>query len=1321
MGGISSFTNDLHLVEAGSVIDTSVGTETDEALSSELISDNQNVDTSKSATFSDFRAPTSSSRISGIKAINADTSTILASTSISQPSLMVGSPSDTQLSLELNHQASVPVVNSTAAMATSATTESLGCSLETKQLVFQDITRSYTIYTPSSYNPNTPTSVVLAFHGGMGNGQQFADTTGLADLAEQEGFILVAPEAVNGYWNDGRSSPSANIDDVGFIQSLIAELSSLRNINPQQIFATGHSNGGAFTQRLGLELSDQLAAIATVAGSLSTDLVASTSPKGPISVLMINGTADPILPWGGGDLSDFESDQRGVVFSVPDAINYWWQSNQCSPDAYVQSLPDADPTDGCQEQKMSYTNGLADSSVTLLSIIGGGHSWPGSTENSVDYGTVCNDFNASQTIWDYFQSHKLNLSINDMTIVEGSSNNLDAVFTVSLSAANSHTVTVNYATTDGIAIAGSDYTAVSGLLVFAPGETSKTIAVPILNDNIFEPDKTFALYLTNETGALIADGQGIGTITDTLTAAETTILPAGVENLTLTGTANVNGTGNSNNNIIAGNSGNNILGGGGGTDSLSGGAGNDILITDGSDFLDGGDGIDTITSSINFILTAAVNVENLTLTGGADLSGTGNSGNNVITGNSGANVLNGNGDNDTLIGGLGNDILLTDGGDSLDGGDGNDTVQSSISFDLVTDAINIENLILSSTATDINGTGNNGNNIITGNSGNNVLDGGSGIDTLSGGAGNDMLITDGGDYIDGGTGTDTIQSSISFNLTTDAINIENLILSGTANINGTGNILSNMILGNSGNNILDGGIGVDSLSGWAGDDILITDGNELIDGGDGIDTVQSSVTFDLANGSINVENLTLTGSLAIGGTGNSSNNLITGNSGANTLNGNGGFDTLIGSGGNDTIVTDGGDFIDGGDGYDVVSASVSFNLTNDAINIENLSLSGTANLNGTGNSGNNIITGNSGSNILDGGSGTDSLSGGAGDDILITDGNDLIDGGDGIDTAQASVSVMLTGTTNVENLTLVGSADLTGTGNSGNNVITGNSGNNTLNGNGGNDTLSGGSGNDTIVIDGGDWVDGGNGLDAVQASLDFNLAINATNVENLTLIGTANLNGTGNSGNNVITGNSGANILDGWGGNDILNGGAGNDILTIDGNDIIDGGSGSDTVQSWVSINLATDATNVESLTLMGTGHLNGTGNSGSNLITGNSGNNILTGGGGQDTLIGGGGTDTFVFNSKVGGMVTLQDFTSSSDVIRVSASGFGGGLTAGVLTNDKFVIGTVALDASDRFIYNKSSGALFFDPDGAGKIAAVQFAVLANSSNLDASNILVF
>ena len=474
---------------------------------------------------------------------------------------------------------------------------------------------------------------------------------------------------------------------------------------------------------------------------------------------------------------------------------------------------------------------------------------------------------------------------------------------------------------------------------------------------------------------------------------------------------------------------------------------------------------------------------------------------------------------------------------------------------------------------------------------------------------------------------------------------------------------------------------------------------ENYDGGN--DTIETSFSYTLpaaygdGTASCYVENLTLIGSAAIDGTGNSLDNVITGNTDTNTLRGLEGDDTLIGGGGVDTLVGGEGDdiyVVDNANdvttessegGTDTVRSSLTWTL---AANIENLVLTGSDAVNGTGNALNNTLTGNAkanvlrglagkdqlvggaGNDLLDGGAGADTMVGGQGNDTYLVDnvGDKVVEfAGGGTDTVKSSVAWTLAA--NIETLIFTGTNSVRGVGNGLANTLTGNSGANTLIGNGGNDILNGGAGND--VLNGGTGVDtmkGGTGndiyfvntikdtiveganagTDTVKSSVSWCLG---ANLEKLVLTGAQTINGTGNALGNTITGNAAVNKLIGNGGNDTLNGGGGNDVLNGGaGNDTLNGGAGADAMRGGTgndvylvdsvndkTIEVASGGTdtvqssiswslaaNVEKLVLTGAKSINGTGNALGNTITGNAAANKLIGNGGNDILNGGGGND---------------------------------------------------------------------------------------------------
>jgi len=533
-----------------------------------------------------------------------------------------------------------------------------------------------------------------------------------------------------------------------------------------------------------------------------------------------------------------------------------------------------------------------------------------------------------------------------------------------------------------------------------------------------------------------------------------------------------------------------------------------------------------------------------------------------------------------------------------------------------------------------------------------------------------------------------------------------------------------VLIGNGGNDILNGGPGIDTMRGGLGNDsYIVDDSQDVVDelAAQGTDEIRTTLaSFSLAGR--NVENLIGLGTV---------DQTFFGNSFANRISGGAGADSMRGASGNDVYVVDNAGDLTlefAGEGTDTVESSIALTLL---ANVENLLLTGSANINGAGNALDNVLTGNAGRNLLNGLAGADTMRGGLGNDTYIVDNaGDLVEEGSpggGIDTVQSAVNFILG--LNLEKLILTGSANINGNGNALANTLFGNNGSNLLNGLAGADDMRGGAGNDTYIVDNiGDLVietSAAGGTDTVQSAVSYTIR---ENVENLTLTGSANINGAGNSIANTINGNSGNNLLNGFAGADTLRGGLGDDVYIVDNvGDVASESSavgGNDRVQSSVTFTLAA---NIETLILTGAASVNGTGNASANTINGNSGANQLFGEGGDDVLRGGDGADQLhggLGNDNIDGGLgsdkiyfdtalnaatnvdRLVGYSIPDDSIVLDNAVFTG-LAAGALAAGAFRTGSAAADADDRIIYNAATGALLFDSDGVGGAAAVQFATL--------------
>ena len=282
-----------------------------------------------------------------------------------------------------------------------------------------DIDRSYILYVPDSYDPNSPTPLVLNLHGYSSSAGQQMIYSNFYSIANTDGFILVHPQGTidaNGFafWNSGLLGESIEIDDVGFLSNLIDTISSQFNINLDKIYSTGMSNGGFMSYKLACELSDKIAAVASVTGSMNESQLSSCFPQQSVPVMQIHGTTDLVVLYEGNEFLE--------TLPIEDVVSYWVNFNQCDPEPVLSNVPDINILDLSQVEHYLYDNGLNDSSVEFYKIINGGHTWPGAliplTGNNTNQ-----DINASEKIWEFFQKYNLNGLVDSSSEVLEQKNN----------------------------------------------------------------------------------------------------------------------------------------------------------------------------------------------------------------------------------------------------------------------------------------------------------------------------------------------------------------------------------------------------------------------------------------------------------------------------------------------------------------------------------------------------------------------------------------------------------------------------------------------------------------------------------------------------------------------------------------------------------------------------------------------------------------------------------------------------------------------------------------------------------------------------------
>ena len=257
-----------------------------------------------------------------------------------------------------------------------------------------------------------PLPLLFCFHGFTSSADVIMAYSRFNAIAEANDFIVVYPQGtlfsgIASHWNVGGFTDGSTVDDVGFVDALLTDLLDTYHIDSARVYSTGMSNGGFMSFLLACQLSDKIAAVASVTGSMTPQTMDECDAQRPISVLQIHGDADAVVPYSG------ESFSR----PIPEVLNFWIDHNACSTEGVVTDVPDSNTTDGTTVSQTVFEDGSQCTSVHHFTVQGGDHSWPGAWGNQ--------DINASQEVWNFVSQFDLNGRINCLTHTENISSSAE--------------------------------------------------------------------------------------------------------------------------------------------------------------------------------------------------------------------------------------------------------------------------------------------------------------------------------------------------------------------------------------------------------------------------------------------------------------------------------------------------------------------------------------------------------------------------------------------------------------------------------------------------------------------------------------------------------------------------------------------------------------------------------------------------------------------------------------------------------------------------------------------------------------------------------
>ena len=273
-----------------------------------------------------------------------------------------------------------------------------------------ELARSYFLYIPETYDPTSPTPLVVNLHGRLSSASSQAYTSDFNTIADREGFIVLYPNAIDTEWTYLYGvAPAIQHNDEEFLGTLIDDISQDLNIDANRVYVTGLSNGGFMVGRLACTMRDRFAAFAAVAATAqpNIDIICEDADSDPAPIMYIHGTADTIVPAQGLKYASEDGGEPYYVSLPMQTTMAWWAfHNGCDNSFEIENLPIVDPE---TETRIARINNCPeDAPAILYVVIGGGHVWHGTHEEEYDFlGQNSQDFNASEEIWTFFSQHTL--------------------------------------------------------------------------------------------------------------------------------------------------------------------------------------------------------------------------------------------------------------------------------------------------------------------------------------------------------------------------------------------------------------------------------------------------------------------------------------------------------------------------------------------------------------------------------------------------------------------------------------------------------------------------------------------------------------------------------------------------------------------------------------------------------------------------------------------------------------------------------------------------------------------------------------------------